>query len=198
MKDCYNCGTQNRADASVCYICGYNFNNDENNDDDKINCPKCGYLNFIEWECYCEHCHELIFDYDTYQKRKNKKVSTMFDCPICKNKFKIGTEDDFNAFACKHCRSIFSYEWDNNKLVISAVKKNKNIPDEIRKAAKIFELEFPISEEDLKKSYHKILAQYHPDKVSHLAKEFIDLSEQRTKEIIKKYELLLSWLEKNK
>jgi DnaJ-domain-containing protein 1 len=169
MKDCPNCGSQNKVDAVKCYVCRHYFDDESTSD----------------------------FN-DSYEEEKRKNKNTLFDCPVCKNNFKINTNDDFNAFACKNCRSIFSYEWKNNKLIISAVKKQKYIPDEIRKAANIFELEFPISEEDLKKSYHKILAQYHPDKVAHLAKEFIDLSEQKTKEIIKNYELLKSWVENNK
>jgi endogenous inhibitor of DNA gyrase (YacG/DUF329 family) len=168
MKDCPDCGSQNKVDASECYFCGYYFD-DEN---------------------------EYTSDFNNQEKQKYENKKTLFKCPVCNNNFKIYTNDIFNAFACINCRSIFSYEWENNKLIISAVRKEKYIPEEIRKAAEIFELKFPISQENLKSSYHKKMAQYHPDKVSHLAKEFIELSEQKTKEIIRNYELLQSWVGK--
>jgi endogenous inhibitor of DNA gyrase (YacG/DUF329 family) len=167
----------------------------------KKDCPKCGSQNDVDIS-KCSVCGYYFYDEessdfsDSQKKRTNKK--TIFECPECKSNFTIYTNDDFNAFACIKCRSIFSYEWNNNKLIINAVKKEKYIPDEIRKAAKIFELDFPIIQEKLKKSYHRILAQYHPDKVTNMAKEFIDLAEQKTKEIIKNYELLQSWMENNK
>ena len=53
-----------------------------------------------------------------------------------------------------------------------------------------FNLEPPIELDKLRKKYHKLLSQYHPDKVSHLADEFKELSEKKTKEIIEIYEEL--------
>ena len=43
----------------------------------------------------------------------------------------------------------------------------------------------------IKTAYHKLANQYHPDKVSHLGKEFQDLAEQRFKEIQAAYEKLI-------
>jgi endogenous inhibitor of DNA gyrase (YacG/DUF329 family) len=167
----------------------------------KKDCPKCGSQNDVDI-CKCKACGYNFYNEessgfsDSQKNHINKK--TIFECPECKNNFTIYTNDDFNAFACIKCHSIFSYEWDNNKLIITAVKKEKYISDEIKKAARMFELDFPIMQENLKKSYHKILAQYHPDKVTNMAKEFVDLAERKTKEIIKNYELLQSWMENNK
>ena len=93
MKDCPDCGSQNKVDASECYVCGYDF--DEND----------------------------TSDFNDYEQVKTNNKITIFDCPVCKNNFKIYTNDIFNAFACKKCHSIFSYEWKNNKLIITAIKK---------------------------------------------------------------------------
>jgi hypothetical protein len=46
------------------------------------------------------------------------------------------------------------------------------------------------SQEDIKKAYRNLAGQYHPDKVSHLGKEFQDLAEARFKEIQQAYDEL--------
>ncbi len=43
----------------------------------------------------------------------------------------------------------------------------------------------------IKEAYHKLAAQYHPDKVAHLGKEFQDLAEKRFKQIQQAYQNLL-------
>ena len=45
-------------------------------------------------------------------------------------------------------------------------------------------------QETIKAAYRKLANQYHPDKVSHLGKEFQDLAERRFKEIKEAYEKL--------
>jgi uncharacterized membrane protein YkvA (DUF1232 family) len=47
-------------------------------------------------------------------------------------------------------------------------------------------------QEAIKTAYRKLANQYHPDKVSHLGKEFQDLAESRFKEIQEAYEKLMS------
>ena len=46
-------------------------------------------------------------------------------------------------------------------------------------------------QEAIKAAYRKLANQYHPDKVSHLGKEFQDLAEKRFKEIQEAYEKLV-------
>lgn len=46
-------------------------------------------------------------------------------------------------------------------------------------------------QETIKAAYRKLASQYHPDKVSHLGKEFQDLAEQRFKEIQEAYQKLV-------
>jgi len=46
------------------------------------------------------------------------------------------------------------------------------------------------SQEEIKRAYKQLAGKYHPDKVSHLGKEFQTLAEQRFKEIQKAYEAL--------
>ena len=46
------------------------------------------------------------------------------------------------------------------------------------------------SREEVKAAYRRLVAQYHPDKVSHLGKEFQDLAHRRLIEIQRAYERL--------
>ena len=46
------------------------------------------------------------------------------------------------------------------------------------------------SQSEIKKAYRQLAAQYHPDKVMHLGKEFRELAEKRFKEIQKAYQEL--------
>jgi uncharacterized membrane protein YkvA (DUF1232 family) len=47
-------------------------------------------------------------------------------------------------------------------------------------------------QEAIKAAYRQLASQYHPDKVSHLGKEFQELAESRFKEIQEAYEKLIS------
>jgi DnaJ domain/Protein of unknown function (DUF1232) len=46
------------------------------------------------------------------------------------------------------------------------------------------------SQKEIRSAYRKLANQYHPDKVTHLGKEFQDLAEQRFKEIQEAYQRL--------
>jgi endogenous inhibitor of DNA gyrase (YacG/DUF329 family) len=193
-KDCPNCKSPNLNNAFQCDKCGYYF-------DDVAKCPHCGTYNLKTWNTCIKCSHKISYsqnnDNNKEKKHSHNKEEILFDCIVCHNKFSVNVTDNFNAFACKQCRSIFSYEWKKNKLVINIIKKEEIIPEKIKELAVFFDLEFPIEQEKLKKNYHKLISQYHPDKVSHLGKEFKDLSEQKTKTIIENYESLQNWM-KNK
>jgi hypothetical protein len=54
----------------------------------------------------------------------------------------------------------------------------------------VLNLQPDADQEAIKAAYRKLANQYHPDKVSHLGKEFQDLAERRFKEIKEAYEKL--------
>jgi hypothetical protein len=47
----------------------------------------------------------------------------------------------------------------------------------------------PGTEDELRKAYKALIVQYHPDKVAHLAAEFRELAERRTRQINEAYDL---------
>ncbi len=54
----------------------------------------------------------------------------------------------------------------------------------------ILEVSKTASMDEIKDAYKKALAQYHPDKVSHLGQELQDLAAQKTKMIVEAYDQL--------
>ena len=44
------------------------------------------------------------------------------------------------------------------------------------------------SEEQVRQAYQRLVRHYHPDRVAHMASEFRELAERRTKEINQAYE----------
>ena len=53
--------------------------------------------------------------------------------------------------------------------------------------ASLFGLKGKITKSDLKRIYKELIGLYHPDKVSHLGKEFQIFAEKKTKDINKAY-----------
>ncbi|HOK40176.1 MAG TPA: J domain-containing protein [bacterium] len=69
-----------------------------------------------------------------------------------------------------------------------------NIHNKLLEAIKILELENPVSYNDVKHQYKKLLKKYHPDKCQKNKKE----CEQKTREIIEATKILLSYIENYK
>lgn len=64
-------------------------------------------------------------------------------------------------------------------------------PNPPRTPYEVLNLPPDADQETIKAAYRKLANQYHPDKVSHLGKEFQDLAERRFKEIQEAYEKLV-------
>jgi len=65
--------------------------------------------------------------------------------------------------------------------------RGENLNPEIKYRA-IFGFVGPYSRDEVKKRYRELMAQYHPDKVQHLGKEFQIIAEEKTKIIQEAYE----------
>ncbi|MCG6535626.1 MAG: DnaJ domain-containing protein [Syntrophales bacterium LBB04] len=59
--------------------------------------------------------------------------------------------------------------------------------EELRRSLDILELGTNASEDEIKRAYHHLISNYHPDKYSSLPPEFRELAEARTKQIIDAY-----------
>lgn len=64
----------------------------------------------------------------------------------------------------------------------------RSVPPEESKFASILQLNGRVSKDDIKAMYRELVQKYHPDKVSHLGKEFTQLADIKFKEINEAYE----------
>jgi endogenous inhibitor of DNA gyrase (YacG/DUF329 family) len=119
-------------------------------------------------------------------------------CDSCKNKFKITPSEDFDAFICRKCRSIYTYEWLNGELKIVQQIKNAYIPPEIKRLLTFFNYDrIEIDKTVIKSKYKELISLNHPDKFATVAQEYKDMAENKTKEINLNYEILENWLKNN-
>lgn len=146
---------------------------------------------------FIQNINYAFYAIQSKEKNQNKK-EIEFICVSCKKKFTVSIINDFDAFVCRNCRSVYTYE-NGSKVQIFPIIKAEYIPLEIRKLLNFFEYDKKeIDKELLKSKYKELLLKYHPDKVSTLGDELKDLAENKTKEIISNYKILEGWLEQYK
>jgi len=56
----------------------------------------------------------------------------------------------------------------------------------------VLEVSRGASKEEIKAAYHNMIKKYHPDRVSHLGKEFQDIAKEKAQEINRAYQTLMS------
>jgi hypothetical protein len=122
-------------------------------------------------------------------------------CKSCSNKIRLSPFDIFDVFICKQCRSIFTYEWIDNELEVVQIIKRHYIPPEIKNLLKFFDYYKDGIDKNItsyiKSKYRELSLKYHPDKVSSLGEELIELANKKTQEININYERLINWLDNN-
>lgn len=169
-----------------------------------IECPKCKrkYGSKIEY-CYCGY--KLTGIRENIRQREEKEQSNSsccltkitFICPICNNERNVLIEYSSDAFACQKCKSIFCYDIGaDDGVIIKVVKKEKVIPEKVRKAVTMLDIDInKLNKEELKRAYYNKISKYHPDKVDHMGLELQKLAEEKTKEIVLAFNEIMKWLE---
>ena len=118
-------------------------------------------------------------------------------CKTCNEIFYIETDEAFYAFNCKICRSIYIYSVNKGNIEIIKIRNGSLIPKELEWTFTILNIERKYLNEDIiKTARKKQMELYHPDKVSHLGKEFSELANIKTIEINHAYDELIKWIEK--
>lgn len=81
------------------------------------------------------------------------------------------------------------FEGDENKILDYEELDDSGLSDEEKAKVygKLFGLSGSLKKTDITKIYRKLVGKYHPDKVSHLGKEFQIFAEKKTKDINKAY-----------
>ncbi|MHB8132136.1 MAG: J domain-containing protein [Mobilitalea sp.] len=160
-------------------------------------CPNCGKDN-NEDETLCDCGYRLNRKEKrrterTYKEQYVKVISVK--CKTCNKEIIIEINKNYNVFCCQYCRSIYSYENINGSIKIELEKKVIMIPDEVKKAYKILNLNMEENTiENIKKAWKKELDKYHPDKVSHLGEDLIKLAEEKSKSINEAYSIIKKYI----
>jgi hypothetical protein len=88
----------------------------------------------------------------------------------------------------------FEYENSQNESVYNKFEFAE-LPDYIISLLETFNYDYKAKDPDkLKQNYHKLVSQYHPDKIQHLGDDFAKFATEKTKEINVGYDLLLNFL----
>ena len=139
-----------------------------------------------------------------YQRQENNNFT--FSCLFCDKPLRIKFPFKSLRFSCSNCNNKYDiHSTKSNSVVYLIVPKldgksfyNKPPPKppiskEVKQALHLFDLHEKASLADLKIAYRKCMAEYHPDKVSHLGADLRNLAEEKTKayntafDVIKKY-----------
>lgn len=67
-------------------------------------------------------------------------------------------------------------------------QREEEIDEEEKDPFRVLGVQKGASFEEVTRAYRKLMTQYHPDKVSHLGKEFQEIAERKTKQLNKAYQ----------
>jgi endogenous inhibitor of DNA gyrase (YacG/DUF329 family) len=163
--------------GSIMYNCNF-F--DDKNISFYINYPN-GFIQNTTYTLYKINDGENIFNQEEE-----------FICTSCKETIKFKSSDIYNSFACRRCRSVYTYEWIAGKIKVSPLKIITFVPNEIKELLRYFECDTTtINKKEIKSKYRELIKKWHPDRASADNK---DMAEKKTTEINLKYETLEKWL----
>lgn len=171
-------------------------------------CPLCdGHLEAGKFQKpektknYNDHDKQTKSEY-----RRQEDNYFIFSCLFCDKSLRVAFPFKSLRFRCSNCSSKYDIHSTKSNsgvyLVVPKLDRNSSyntppkkptIPEEVKKALHLFDLNENASLADLKIAYRKCMAEYHPDKVSHLGADLRKLAEEKTREyntafdVIKKY-----------
>ena len=160
----------------------------------------------------CPLCNGLLQE-GKFQENKKKKESKsqrpqeedcLFNCFYCEKKLRIVFPFKSLTFCCPNCKNTYAIQVLKSNTGIYLIipksrldssgntppKKNPPIPEVVKQALHLFDLKENASFEEVKKARRQCMAEYHPDKVSHLGADIRRLAEEKTK----KYNITISKL----
>ena len=71
-----------------------------------------------------------------------------------------------------------------------APPRQRAMPEEVKRAFRIFELNVSVSFSEVQAKYRKCITEYHPDKVAHLGADLRKLAEAKSKEYNAAYSVI--------
>jgi len=131
----------------------------------------------------CIHCNTLTKNLnsicDTCKQRIDYEKAKAQQREIQERKAKIRAEENRRR----------EEEWaQKERRQRQGTRSNKQAPDPYD----VLQVTRGASREEIRAAYFNMIKQYHPDRVSHLSKEFQDIAETKAKEINEAYGTLMS------
>ena len=197
--------------------------NNKKNKANNFKCKTCGFIAFGDDPFIAKHekclgCGNIMGEEPIIKQSSSTNKQTkseyrrqdddyfIFNCLFCDKSLRITFPFKSFIFRCSNCNNKYDIQSAKSNsgvyLVVPKLDEDSScntppkkppIPEEVKKAFHLFDLSKNASLADFKIAYRKCMAEYHPDKVSHLGSDLRKLAEEKTKaynsafEIIKKY-----------
>lgn len=139
---------------------------------------------------------------------QQKQEYFTFSCLSCGKSLRVAFPFQSLFFRCGSCSGMYDICSVNSGRQIYLVvpklsHKTSNppprppaMPEEVRRALRIFAFKEDVSWEDVKAMYRKCMSEYHPDKVTHLGADLRKLAEEKTKAYNAAYSDIQRYFEK--
>ncbi len=184
-----------------CNDCGLVCNDDELKSD-MLLCPSCGgHLEEGSFQKTERPKSKPASEYQKEESNSHKKSEYSqqnqeyftFSCLSCGKSLRVAFPFLALTFRCGSCSGVYDILSVNSRRQIYLVvpklsHKASNppprppaMPEEVRRALRVFDFKEGISWEDVKAKYRKCMSEYHPDKVTHLGADLRKLAEEKTK-----------------
>ncbi len=193
------------------------------NEANNFKCKTCGFIAFGDDPFIAKHkkclgCGNIMGEEPIMKQssatnkqtkseyRKQNDDHFIFSCLFCDKSLRITFPFKSFKFRCSNCKNKYDIQSAKSNsgvyLVVPKLDRDSSyntppkkppIPEEVKKGLYLFDLNKNSSLADVKIAYRKCMAEYHPDKVSHLGYDLRKLAEEKTKaynsafQIIKKY-----------
>lgn len=197
-----------------CIDCGTIYK-DEELESNMLFCPSCGSR--LEEGSFqkTEHRKSSKSAYEHQNEDRQKKAEDaqqeqdyiMFSCLSCSKSLRIAFPFKSLSFRCTNCSGMYEINSVDNRRPIylivpkvtrktsDAPPRQRAMPEEVKRALRIFELNESVTFAEVKAKYRKCMTEYHPDKVAHLGADLKKLAEAKSKEYNAAYNVIQRYFE---
>lgn len=127
-----------------------------------------------------------------------------FTCGICSSSLSVKLARSAYSHRCPQCKTIYKVTLQQTRpyvyLIMPVIEKEaaqeecREVPRDVAESLAFFGLKADVRPDEVKKSYKHKISQYHPDKVAHMAPEFREIAEEKSKEINRHYSVISKWM----
>lgn len=181
----------------------------DNEFDDMLSCPKCGGR--LEEGLFTKPKHESRQSHNqsSYESSHEEHEDIIFRCYFCDKMIQVSFPIKSTSFSCASCRSKYDIQCvgklpkvylilpKDEKWAPKASPKQPNVPEEVKKALNLFDLNETVAFDEVKARYRKCMTEYHPDKVAHLGVDLRRFAEEKSKRYNAAYTVVQHYFKNN-